>query len=97
MVKIAHGSSKNNKFSILKKSEFPLLNRDKPTNKDLKDYMNKNKNTKPSLQKYADFNLLLYLGNIMDNETAHSIAESVAKEEKVSEHIEDMVDQMTDL
>lgn len=97
MVKIAHGSSKNNKFSILKKSEFPSLNRDKPINKNLKDYMNRNKNTKPSWQKYADFNLLLYLGNTMDNETAHSIAESVAKEEKISEHIEDMVDQMTDL
>ena len=97
MVKIAHGSSKNNKFSILKKSEFPPLNRDKPTNKSLKDYMNRNKNTKPSWQRYADFNLLLYLGSVMDNETAHSIAESVAREERVSEHIEDMVDQMTDL
>lgn len=73
------------------------MNRDKPTNKDLKDYMNRNKNTKLSWQRYADFNLLLHLGNIMDNETAHSIAESVAKEEKISEHIEDMVDQMTDL
>lgn len=86
MVKLAHGSSKSNKFAILKKSEFPSYNRDKPTKKDLSEYLKKNKH-KPSHIKYGDFNFLIYLSDILDVQTALSIAETVEREEKVLEAI----------
>ena len=62
LVKIAHGSSKSNKFAILKKSDFPAYNRDKPSKNDFKEYMKKNKH-KPAHVKYGDFNFLLYLAD----------------------------------
>jgi hypothetical protein len=52
--------------------------RDKPTKKDLKEYVRRNKNVKQSNLKYGDFNLLLYLAQEIDPDTAHTIAESVA-------------------
>jgi nuclear protein localization family protein 4 len=61
LVKIAHGSSRSNKFAIVKKADFPPLIRDRPTKKDMKEYMKKNKNIKQSWLKYGDFNFLLYL------------------------------------
>jgi hypothetical protein len=44
----------------VKKSDFPAINRDKPTRRDLKEYLKTNK-LKPSSIKYGDFNLLMYL------------------------------------
>lgn len=78
LVKIAFGSSKNNRCAIVKKSEFPPVVREKPSKKDLKEYMRRNKNIKQSWLKYGDFNLLLYLAQEIDPATAHSIAEAVA-------------------
>lgn len=80
LVKIAHGSSKNNKFAIVKRAEFPPIIRDKPSKKDLKEYMKRNKNIKQSWLKYGDFNLLLYLAQEIDPATAHTIAECIVHE-----------------
>lgn len=97
MVKIAFGSSKNNKFAIVKKSDFPSVTRDKPSKKDLKEYVRKNKNVKQSNLKYGDFNLLLYLAQEIDPATAHTIAECVANEKQVSEHVDDIIEHKADL
>jgi hypothetical protein len=59
--------------------------------------LTRSRNIKPSWHRYADFNLLLYLADEMDTDTAHRIAECVAREEAVDEGIEEMVDQMSDL
>lgn len=88
LVKIAHGSSKNNKFAIIKKAEFPPIVRDKPSKKELKEYMRRNKNIKQSWLKYGDFNLLLYLAQELDPHTVHMIAESVANEQNVEHFID---------
>lgn len=88
LVKIAHGSSINNKFAIIKKAEFPPLIRDKPSNKELKEYLRRNKNVKQSWLKYSDFNLLLYLAHVIDPHTAHSIAECISSEENVQQFID---------
>jgi hypothetical protein len=61
LVKIAHGTSKSNKFAIIKKAEFPPVVRDKPGKKEFKEYMRRNKNIKQSAIKYGDFNFLLHL------------------------------------
>lgn len=74
LVKIAHGTAKHNKFAILKKAEFPPVVRDKPSKKELKEYMRRNKNIKQSSLKYGDFNFLLYLAQEIDPATVHSIA-----------------------
>jgi hypothetical protein len=63
LVKIAHGSSKNNKFAIVKKADFPPYIRDKPSKKDFKEYMRRNKNVKISALRYGDFNFLLHLAH----------------------------------
>lgn len=39
LVKIGHGSSKSNKFAILKKSKFPAKNQVGATAKDFKEYL----------------------------------------------------------
>ena len=77
-MKIAHGTSKNNKFAIVKKAEFPPVMRDRPSKKEFKEYMRKNKNVKQSWLRYGDFNFLLFLAQEIDPTTVHSIAERVA-------------------
>ncbi len=59
--------------------------------------MRKNKNVKQSNLKYGDFNLLLYLAQEIDPDTAHMIAECVANEKQVSEHIDDIIEHKADL
>ena len=96
-MKIAHGSSKNTKFSIIKRFDFPSVCREKPSKKNLKEYMMRTRGIKNSWQRYSDFNLLLYFASEIDPATAHSIAECVAREEAVGENIEEMIDQMADM
>ena len=91
MVKIAHGTSRSNKFAIIKKADFPPIIRDKPSKKELKEYMKRNKNIKQSHLKYGDFNFLLYLAQEIDPATAHSIAECVANEQQVQGFIDDLI------
>jgi len=97
LVKIAHGSSKNNKFAIVKKADFPPVVRDKPSKKDLKEYMKRNKNVKQSYLKYGDFNFLIYLAHEIDPATVHSIAECVANEQNVQSYIDEMIENKSDL
>lgn len=70
----------------MKKSDFPAVNRDKPSKRDLKEYLKTNK-LKPSYIKYGDFNLLMYLAEELDDHTALSIAEIVEREGKLDEAI----------
>jgi len=97
LVKIAHGSSKNNKFAIVKKAEFPPFVRDKPSKKEFKEYMRRNKNVKNSALRYGDFNFLLYLAHEIDPTTVHSIAECVANEQNVQSYIDEMIENKSDL
>jgi len=97
LVKIAHGSSNNNKFAIVKKAEFPPFVRDKPSKKEFKEYMRRNKNVKNSALRYGDFNFLLYLAHEIDPTTVHSIAECVANEQNVQSYIDEMIENKSDL
>ena len=76
LVKLAHGSSKNNKFAYLKGADFPALNQEGATKKNLKEYLKNNKHKKPWI-KYGDFNLLTYLAECIDLGTAINIANCV--------------------
>eukprot|EP00828_Plagiopyla_frontata_P017530 TRINITY_DN2270_c0_g1_i4.p1 TRINITY_DN2270_c0_g1~~TRINITY_DN2270_c0_g1_i4.p1 ORF type:complete len:295 (+),score=38.36 TRINITY_DN2270_c0_g1_i4:87-971(+) len=66
IVNIAHGQPKNNKFSIIKHSDFPIENRKNPqTINNLKEYYARHKKEQ-QWEKYADFHLILYLSNVID-------------------------------
>lgn len=76
---IGHGTSTDNRFSILKNADFPARGRKKATQADLKAYMLKYK-SKPSYVKYSDFNFLLYIAEEYDVETARTLGHAVLKE-----------------
>ena len=97
LVKIAHGSSKTNKFAILKKADFPPIIRDKPEKKHFKQYMRRNKNVKQSYLRYGDFNFLLYLAQEIDPPTAHNIADRVVNELQVEGFIDELIENKADL
>jgi hypothetical protein len=59
--------------------------------------MRRHKNVKQSYLRYGDFNLLLYLAQEIDPATAHTIAECVAVEKQVTEHIDDIIEHKADL
>lgn len=96
LVKIAHGSSRSNKFAFLKGQGFPAKNQDGATKKDLKEYLKVNKH-KASHIKYGEFNLLVYLADIIDIGTAITLANTVPSEDKVPEALDDFVHQFAEL
>lgn len=95
-MKIAHGSSSSNKFAIIKKSKFPAKHQQGATTKDFKNHLMENKK-KPSHIKYGDFNFLIYLADVLDIETAVSIAENVERETPIAEAIDDLIEHKADL
>ena len=67
LVNIGHGSSPDNRFSVLKNADFPARGRKKIEKGDLKSYLQKYKSKAASI-KYGDFNFLLYLVEEFDVE-----------------------------
>lgn len=66
IVNVAHGQPKNTKFNVLTNSDFPAANRKRPQKpSDVRDYLRKYKGLK-SYEKYANFQLLLYLAKLVD-------------------------------
>ena len=96
LVKIAHGSSRSNKFAYLKGSGFPVKHHEGATKKDLKEHMKTNKH-KPSHIKYGDFNLLVYIADTIDMGTAIALGNAVQTEDKVPEALDDFVQQYAEL
>lgn len=75
LVKIASGTSKNNKFAILKNNNFPSMSKiSKPL---LRDYIIKNRK-KDNLLKYGDLNLLVFVAETVDIDTAMELGLCVA-------------------
>lgn len=52
---------------------------------------------KNSWQRFSDFNLLLFLADMIDPATAHIIAECVAEEKPIGEHILEIIEQISDI
>lgn len=91
LVNIGHGHSPDNRFSILKNADFPGRGRKKIDNADLKAYMQRYK-SKPAYIKYSDFNLLLYIAEEFDLETARTLGHAVLKEEKALPILDEMIE-----
>ena len=82
IVSLAHGQPKTEKdYNILKNYDFPIYNRGgkNPTKRDFQDYLKRHKG-EPSQRKYACFQLLLYIADMLDIDTALAIAQCVAQE-----------------
>ena len=81
IVSLAHGQPQHEKdYNILKIHDFPAKNRDKPaTQNEFKGYLKKYKSEK-SERKFANFQLLLYIAQLLDIDTAVAIAENVGQE-----------------
>lgn len=75
IVNVAHGFTDEKKdYSILKIRDFPAVNRGPPAkHAEFKGYLNKYKG-EPLERRFADFNLLLYIAEILDPQTAITIA-----------------------
>lgn len=81
IVSLAHGQPTHEKdYNVLKIHDFPAKNRDKPaTHNEFQGYLKKYKAEK-SERKFANFQLLLYIADLLDIDTANAIAQNVAEE-----------------
>ena len=81
IVQVAHGQPKNKKdYTYLKNYDFPVRNRDKnPVKKDFSDYLKRHK-TEPSQRKFSCFQLLIFIADMLDIDTALVISNLVAQE-----------------
>lgn len=61
------------------------------TESHIKEYFNRKKRD-PALQKYANFNFLVYLAKVVDIPTAENIAKQIYEEKIDGEIIDSMID-----
>lgn len=85
IVQLVQGFTDEKKdYSILKVREFPAYNRGPPaTHAEYKGYLAKYKG-EPVDRRFADFNLLLYIAEVLDPQTAVSMAQSIANGTPIS-------------
>ena len=76
-MKIGAGVGSKKKFSILKNNLFPPSSRGKVKTQQMKDYRMKTKH-QPNIIRFGDFNLLIFVAEVIDGATACEIARSVA-------------------
>jgi len=92
IVNVAHGQPRDNKFAIVKHSDFPIENRNTPQKpSDVRAYLNKYKK-EISYQRFSDFHLLVYLMKLIDLETAMVIAEAVRDEREIDPSIVEFIE-----
>ena len=84
LVSLAHGQPKddNTQFNILKRYDYPTKNRfnEDFTQNDLKKFILSSKNQRTDYQRFACFQFLLHIAELLDIETALNIGRSVANE-----------------
>ena len=87
VVNVASGSPSHDNYNILKIYDFPVKNRDSPAKREeFTGYLNKYRSD-PTEKLFANFQLLLYLIEMMDIDTALTIAQHVAAELPVEEDL----------
>lgn len=96
IVSLGHGQPKTKKdYNILKNYDFPEFNRGgrNPIKKDYNDYLKRHKG-EPSQRKYACFHLLLFLSEMLDIDTALTIAQNIAKEQPLDPSLVELLESM---
>ena len=91
IVNVAHGQPTHQKdYNILKIYDFPVVNRESPaTPGEFTGYLKKYA-AEPSERAFANFQLLLYLAEMMDIDTALTVAVNVANEQPIDPVLMDL-------
>ncbi len=89
-MKIASGVSKTNKFAILKNNEFPTPNRGGIKKSIHREYLNKNFK-KPCSIKYGDLNLLVFLCDLIDTQTANELARRIESSSQIDPSVDELI------
>lgn len=95
IVSLQHGHPKTKKnYNIMKSYDFNVPNRDRKTQrKDFRDYFKRSKSM-PAQERFACFNFLLYLAEIMDLDTALSVARCVANEQPLDPALVELLESL---
>ena len=96
IVSIGHGQPKTKKdYNILKNYDFPVLNRARvPTQKDFKEYLKRHSKNEPSQRRFANIHLLIYIAEIMDIDTALTIANLIGKEKPLDPTLVELLESL---
>ena len=86
LVKIGAGVGSMKKIAILKNNLFPPSSRGKVKTQQMKDYRMKTKH-QPNIIRFGDFNLLIFVAEVIDGATACEIARSVAQQKDIDEDV----------
>ena len=96
LVSLAHGqpNENNTKFNVLKRYDFPVMNRfgKKASPNDFKSFMQGSKGQKNNYERFACFQALLYLSEMLDIDTALAIGRSVAHEKNVDSALVELLE-----
>jgi nuclear protein localization family protein 4 len=95
IVTMAHGQpAPTTDYGILKIHDFPATNRGTPATKnEFKGYLKKYK-PEPTERRFANFHLLLYIADLLDVDTALTIATSVAEEKPLETFLIELLESM---
>ena len=95
IVNVAHGQPKIKKdYNYLKNYDFPVIaraNKNIVSKKEYKDYIAKHKK-EASQRKFANFQLLIYLADAMDIDTAVTVAQHVAEEKPLDPSLVELLE-----
>lgn len=98
IVSLAHGQPNQNnmKFNILKRFDFATMNRfgKKTTHKDFSNFMRQTKGQKTQYDRFASFQFLLCLAEVLDIDTALTIARHVEQEIPLDSALVELLESM---
>lgn len=98
LVSLAHGqpNENNTQFNILKRYDYPVMNRfgNKANQQDLQKFLMSSKAMKNSSDRFACFQFLLHIADVMDPGTALAIARSVAEETPIDSALVELLESM---
>jgi len=98
LISLAHGqpTGDNLAFNVMKRYDYPVMNRfgKRPTQGELKTFLTQSKQQKGNFQRFACFQFLLHLSDLLDPATALSIANAVAEERDIDPAMVELFESM---
>ena len=87
IVSLAHGqpNENNTQFNILKRYDYPVMNRfgKAQSQQDFQSFLKGSKALKTNFERFACFQVLLHLAQILDVDTAITLATNIAEEKPI--------------
>ena len=99
LVQLSSGrpNENNTNFNVLKRYDYPVKNRfdKKQTQNDLKQFLASSKGLKCQYERFACFQALLHIGDMLDVETAITIGQCVANERALDPAIVELLESLS--